>query len=72
MVDGNLKRKVVHDFQCFLGFFFLEIIDFPGQTVNFCLYHVLHILKAIDLTANLGHLESLLEHPTSIFAGRGM
>ena len=49
---------------------FWEKIEFPGQTVEFCLYHVLHIVKAIDLTVNLGHLESFLEHPTSIFANK--
>ena len=44
--------------------FFLDKIEFPGQTVNFCLQHVLHILKAIDLMVHLSYQETFVEHPT--------
>jgi len=40
--------------------FFLDKIDFLDQTVNFCLYHVLHILKASALTVHLGYKETFL------------
>ena len=50
-----------HYVRCFFGSF-LDKIEFPGQTVNF--YQALYVLKTIDLTVNLGHLESILEHPT--------
>ena len=39
--------------------------DFPGQTVNFCLKHVTHILKAIGLTVNLVYLGTLYVHPVT-------
>ena len=53
----------------FWGVFF-DKISFPGQTVNFGLYHVLHILKAIVAAENLSYLKTLFEHPTrrQIFA----
>ena len=46
----------------FLGVF-LDIISFPGQTVNFRLNHVIHILKAIIPAVNLAYLYTLYVHP---------
>ena len=37
---------------------------FPGQTVDFHLKHVIHILKAIGPEVNFSYQSSLLEHPT--------
>ena len=51
-------------FGVFRGFFW-DKIEFPRQTVKFCLQHIIHILKAIDLTFNFGYLESILEHPAT-------
>ena len=44
--------------------FFLEKKSFPGKTVDFNLYHVLQILKAIGPEVNLSYQSSLLKHPT--------
>ena len=51
--------KSCHLFLVFFVFF-LDKIDFLDQTVNFCLYHVLHILKASALTVHLGYKETFL------------
>ena len=37
----------------------------PGQTVNFCLQHVTHILKAIGLPVNLVYLGTLYLNPVT-------
>ena len=42
--------------------FFLDKISFPGQTVHFGLYHVLHILKAIVPADNLSYQKGSFEH----------
>ena len=44
--------------------FFFDKISFPGQKVNFGLYHVLHILKAIVPAYNLSYQKRNFEHPT--------
>ena len=38
--------------------------SFPGKTVDFHLYHVLQIMKAIGPEVNLSYQSSLLKHPT--------
>ena len=55
----------------FLGVF-LDKISFPGQTVDFRLYHVIHIWKAMTLSYNLAYQEIISVHPTKrqIFAGK--
>ena len=45
--------------------FFLHKIDFPGQTVNFYLWYVTHILKAINLTVHLVYLGTRFVHPVT-------
>ena len=45
--------------------FFLQRINFPGQRANFCLQHVTHILKAINLTVHLVYLGTFYLHPVS-------
>ena len=56
-----LKRKCSYK----SVFLLLQWIDFPGQTVNFCLKHVTHILKAINLTVHLVYLGTLYVHPVT-------
>ena len=49
----------------------VDKIIFPGQTVNFGLQHVIHIVKAIVPAVNFSYvLKALFEHPTrrQIFA----
>ena len=48
---------------CF-GAFFWEKKSFPSKTVDFNLYHVLQILKAIGPEVNLSYQSSSLKHPT--------
>ena len=52
--------------------FFLEKIKFPGQKVDFGLWHVIHILKAVHLRIKMGYLEAILVHPVrrQNFAGK--
>ena len=40
-------------------------IDVPGQTLNFCLQHVTHFLKAVGLTVDLVYLGALYVHPVT-------
>ena len=54
--------KVLPVHPCFLGYF-LDLINFPGQTVDFCLKHVLEIPKAMTLSFNLAYLDPILVHP---------
>ena len=42
--------------------FYLQRIEYPGQTVDFCLKHVTHILIAIDVTVHLVYLGTLYVH----------
>ena len=42
----------------------MDKIEFPGQTINSCPQHVLHILKATDLTVHFSYQETFFEHPT--------
>ena len=44
---------------------FLHKIDFPGQMVNCCLLHTIHILKAIVPAVNLTYLGTLYAHPVT-------
>ena len=37
--------------------------QFPGSTVNFCLKHVLHFLKAFHVKVHLRYLRPFLVHP---------
>ena len=62
----NRRKKTL-----FLGVFFDEI-SFPGQTVDFCLEHVIHIWKAMALIYSLAYQEIISVHPTmrQIFAGK--
>ena len=38
-------------------------INFPGSTVNFCLKHVIHILKAFHVEVHLRYLGPFYVHP---------
>ena len=60
----TLKKEV-------LGFFFCKN-QLSGQTVDYCLLHVIHIWKAMTLSYNLAYQEIILVHPTrrQIFAGK--
>ena len=49
-------QKVVNYFRWLSVFFFWDKIEFLCQTVNFCLEHVIHIRKAINLTVHLKYL----------------
>ena len=49
---------------CFWAFFWRKK-SFPGKTVDFNLYHVLQILKAIGPEVNLSYQSSLSKPPTS-------
>ena len=55
----------------FLGVF-LDEISFSGQTVDFRLYHVMHIWKAYASAVNFSYQETILVIPTrrQIFAGK--
>ena len=45
--------------------FFLHKIDFPGQTVNCCLKHTIHILKVIVPVVKLAYLGTRYMHPVT-------
>ena len=47
-------------------------INFPGSTVNFCLKHVIHILKAFHVEVHLRYLGPFYVHPCrhQNFAGK--
>ena len=55
----------------FLGVF-LDEISFLGQTVDFCLQHVIYIWKAMTLSYKLAYQEIILVRPTrrQMFAGK--
>ena len=40
-------------------------INFPGQTVDFCLYYITHFWKAYASEVNFDYLKTILVHPTS-------
>ena len=50
------------DFEVFFG---VQRIGFPGQAVNFCLEHVTHIPKAINLRAHLVCLRTRYVQPVT-------
>ena len=50
-VSISKKLSMIFNFFCV----FLDKIDFPSQTINFCLWCIIHRLKAIVMTVNLNY-----------------
>ena len=66
----TLRRWEINFFQ-FEGLYF-DGINFPGSTVNFCLKHIIHNLKAFHVEVHLRYLGPFLLHPwrNQNFAGK--
>ena len=62
--QSQATQIAVHPNSWFLGVF-LHKIDFPGQTVDCCLEHTIHILKAIVPAVNLAYLGTRYVHPVT-------
>ena len=60
----RLSKKLSIILAHFKAISFIKQILFLGQTANFCLYHVIHILNAYGSVVNLGYLEPISVHPT--------
>ena len=57
--ENGFYKKTLAVFRCFF-----YKIHFPGQTVHFCLWYVILILKAYGSAVNLSYLESTLRRVT--------